>query len=74
MTLSGRNISVVNAYFFAKPKISLSMMVSDVMMDAVVDGADEGGADEREDAVVEGGVDEHKDAVDEAGNAGADDV
>lgn len=50
------------------------MMVSDVMMDAVVDGADEGGADEREDAVVEGGVDEHKDAVDEAGNAGADDV
>jgi hypothetical protein len=74
MTFSGRNISVVNAYFLAKPNISLSMMVSDVMMDAVVDGADEGGTDEREDAVDEGGADECRDAVDEARNAAADDV
>jgi hypothetical protein len=50
------------------------MMVSDVMMDAVVNGTDEHGADEREDAVLEGGVDECKDAVDEAGSAGVDNV
>jgi hypothetical protein len=41
MDLSGWNISVVNAYFFAKAVMSLSASASDVTTEGVADAEDD---------------------------------